>query len=57
LAEDADEDLSVRFIGRQTSREGDRKVKSPSVKRSRRSASTPPGEIFERAYAYVAEHY
>jgi type I restriction enzyme, R subunit len=49
--------MSVRFTGWQTSREGDRKVKVAIRQALKKFGIDPTGEIFERAYAYVAEHY
>ena len=49
--------MNVRFTGWQTSREGDRKVKVAIRQALRKFGIDPTGDIFERAYAYVAEHY
>jgi hypothetical protein len=49
--------MSVRFTGWQTSREGDRKVKVAIRQALKKFGIDPTGEIFDRAYAYVAEHY
>jgi type I restriction enzyme, R subunit len=49
--------MSVSFTGWQTSREGDRKVKVAIRQALKKFGIDPTGDIFERAYAYVAEHY
>jgi type I restriction enzyme R subunit len=49
--------MGVRFTNWQTSREGDRKVKIAIRQALKKFGIDPTGEIFERAYAYVAEHY
>ena len=49
--------LGVRFSGWQTSREGDRTVKFEIRKAFKKYGLEPTGELFDRAYAYVAEHY
>jgi type I restriction enzyme, R subunit len=49
--------MGVRFAGWQTSREGDRTVKFEIRKAFKKYALEPTGELFDRAYAYVAEHY
>jgi len=49
--------MSVRFTGWQTSREGDRKVKVAIRQALKKFGIDPTGDVFERAYAYVAEHY
>jgi type I restriction enzyme R subunit len=47
----------ARFLGWQTSREGDRVVKFEIRKAFKKYGLEPTGELFDRAYAYVAEHY
>jgi type I restriction enzyme R subunit len=47
----------ARFSGWQTSREGDRIVKFEIRKAFKKYGLEPTGELFDRAYAYVAEHY
>ena len=47
----------ARFSGWQTSREGDRTVKFEIRKAFKKYGLEPTGELFDRAYAYVAEHY
>lgn len=47
----------VRFTGWQTSREGDRTVKFEIRRAFKKFGLEPTGELFDRAYAYVAEHY
>lgn len=49
--------MGVRFSGWQTSREGDRVVKFEIRKAFKKYGLEPTGELFDRAYAYVAEHY
>ena len=49
--------MGVRFSGWQTSREGDRTVKFEIRKAFKKYGLEPTGELFDRAYAYVAEHY
>jgi hypothetical protein len=49
--------MGVRFAGWQASREGDRTVKFEIRKPLKKYGLEPIGEIFDRAYAYVAEHY
>lgn len=49
--------VTVRFTGWQASREGDRLVKFELRRALKKFGLDPTGEIFERAYAYVAEHY
>ncbi len=49
--------MAVRFSGWQTSREGDRTVKFEIRKAFKKYGLEPTGELFDRAYAYVAEHY
>jgi type I restriction enzyme R subunit len=49
--------MGVRFAGWQASREGDRTVKFEIRKALKKYGLEPIGEIFDRAYAYVAEHY
>ena len=43
--------------GEQTSREGDRLVKFELRKALKKFGIEPTGDLFDRAYAYVAEHY
>jgi hypothetical protein len=50
-------DVGVRFSGCQTSREGDRTLKFAIRKAFKKYGLEPTGELFDRAYAYVAEHY
>jgi type I restriction enzyme, R subunit len=47
----------VRFTGWQSSREGDRTVKFEIRRAFKKYGLEPTGELFDRAYAYVAEHY
>jgi type I restriction enzyme R subunit len=49
--------MGVRFSGWQTSRQGDRTVKFEIRKAFKKYGLEPTGELFDRAYAYVAEHY
>jgi type I restriction enzyme R subunit len=49
--------MGVRFAGWQASREGDRTVKFEIGRALEKYGLEPIGEIFDRAYAYVAEHY
>lgn len=49
--------MGVRFTGWQTSREGDRTVKFEIRRAFKKFGLEPTGELFDRAYAYVAEHY
>ena len=49
--------MGVRFTGWQRSREGDRTVKFEIRKAFKKYGLEPTGELFDRAYAYVAEHY
>jgi type I restriction enzyme R subunit len=49
--------MGVRFAGWQASREGDRTVKFEIRKAFKKYGLEPTGELFDRAYAYVAEHY
>jgi type I restriction enzyme R subunit len=49
--------MGVRFAGWQTSREGDRTVKFEIRRAFKKFGLEPTGELFDRAYAYVAEHY
>jgi type I restriction enzyme R subunit len=49
--------MSIRFSGWQTSREGDRAVKFELRKALKKFGIEPTGDLFDRAYAYVAEHY
>lgn len=49
--------MGVRFTGWQTSREGDRTVKFEIRRAFKKYGLEPTGELFDRAYAYVAEHY
>ena len=42
--------------GGQTSREGDRTVKFELRKALKKFGIEPTGDLFDRAYAYVAEH-
>lgn len=49
--------MGVRFSGWQTSREGDRTVKFEIRRAFKKYGLEPTGELFDRAYAYVAEHY
>jgi type I restriction enzyme R subunit len=49
--------MSIRFSGWQTSREGDRVVKFELRKALKKFGIEPTGELFDKAYAYVAEHY
>ena len=49
--------MGVRFTGWQTSREGDRTVKFEIRQAFKKFGLEPTGELFDRAYAYVAEHY
>jgi type I restriction enzyme, R subunit len=49
--------MGVRFTGWQTSREGDRTVKFEIRRSFKKFGLEPTGELFDRAYAYVAEHY
>lgn len=49
--------MGVRFTGWQGSREGDRTVKFEIRKAFKKFGLEPTGELFDRAYAYVAEHY
>jgi len=49
--------MSIRFTNWQTSRDGDRKVKVAIRQALKKFGIDPTGEIFDRAYAYVAEHY
>jgi len=49
--------MSIRFHGWQTSREGDRAVKFELRKALKKFGIEPTGDLFDRAYAYVAEHY
>ena len=48
--------MGVRFTGWQTSREGDRVVKFEIRKAFKKYGLEPTGDLFDRAYAYVAEH-
>jgi type I restriction enzyme R subunit len=48
--------MGVRFSGWQSSREGDRTVKF-EIRRAFKNGLEPTGGLFDRAYAYVAEHY
>jgi len=49
--------MQVRFPSWQTSRQGDRQVKI-SIRAALKKFGLPAqGELFDRAYAYVAEHY
>lgn len=41
----------------QASREGDRLVKFEIRRALKKFGLDPTGELFDRAYAYVAEHY
>ncbi|HEX5559467.1 MAG TPA: HsdR family type I site-specific deoxyribonuclease [Gaiellales bacterium] len=49
--------MAARFSGWQTSREGDRTVKFEIRRAFKKYGLEPTGELFDRAYAYVAEHY
>jgi type I restriction enzyme R subunit len=49
--------MGVRFAGWQTSREGDRTVKFEIRRAFKKYGLEPTGDLFDRAYAYVAEHY
>jgi type I restriction enzyme, R subunit len=49
--------MSIRFSGWQTSREGDRTVKFELRKALKKFGIEPTGDLFDKAYAYVAEHY
>lgn len=49
--------MGVRFSGWQTRREGDRAVKFSIRTAFKKYGLDPTGELFDRAYAYVAEHY
>jgi type I restriction enzyme R subunit len=49
--------MGVRFTGWQTSREGDRTVKFEIRRAFKKFGLEPTGELFDHAYAYVAEHY
>lgn len=49
--------MSIRFSGWQTSREGDRLVKFELRKALKKFGIEPTGDLFDKAYAYVAEHY
>jgi type I restriction enzyme R subunit len=49
--------MGIRFTGWQTSRVGDRTVKFEIRRAFRKFGLDPTGELFDRAYAYVAEHY
>ncbi len=49
--------MSIRFSGWQTSREGDRTVKFELRKALKKFGIEPTGDLFNKAYAYVAEHY
>ncbi len=49
--------MGIRFTGWQTSREGDRTVKFEIRRAFKKFGLDPTGELFDRAYAYVAEHY
>lgn len=49
--------MGARFSGWQASREGDRTVKFEIHKAFKKYGLEPTGELFDRAYAYVAEHY
>ncbi len=49
--------MGVRFAGWQSSREGDRTVKFEIRRAFKKYGLEPTGELFDRAYAYVAEHY
>jgi type I restriction enzyme, R subunit len=49
--------MGIRFAGWQTSKEGDRTVKFEIRKAFKKYGLEPTGELFDRAYAYVAEHY
>lgn len=49
--------VTVRFTGWQGSREGDRLVKFEIRRALKKFGLDPMGELFDRAYAYVAEHY
>lgn len=48
---------AVRFPGWQATREGDRQVKVEIRAALKKFGLDPTGELFDRAYAYVAEHY
>ncbi len=49
--------MSVRFSGWQTSREGDRAVKFELRNALKKFGIEPTGDLFDKAYAYVAEYY
>jgi type I restriction enzyme, R subunit len=49
--------MGARFTGWQASREGDRTVKFEIRRAFKKYGLEPTGELFDRAYAYVAEHY
>jgi type I restriction enzyme, R subunit len=49
--------MGIRFHGWQTSRQGDRTVKIELRKALKKFGIDPTGDLFDRAYAYVAEHY
>jgi type I restriction enzyme R subunit len=49
--------MGVRFAGWQASREGDRTVKFEIRRAFKKYGLEPTGDLFDRAYAYVAEHY
>jgi type I restriction enzyme R subunit len=49
--------MGIRFHGWQTSRQGDRTVKIELRKALKKFGVDPTGDLFDRAYAYVAEHY
>ena len=49
--------MGARFSGWQTSREGDRTVKFEIRRAFKKYGLEPTGGLFDRAYAYVAEHY
>jgi len=47
----------VRHSGWQTSQPGDREVRQQLRKVLKNNGLPPQGELFDRAYAYVREHY
>jgi type I restriction enzyme R subunit len=49
--------MAVRFDGWQATREGDRQVKVEIRAALKKFGLDPTGELFDRAYAYVAERY
>ena len=49
--------MGARFSCWQSSREGDRAVKFEIRKAFKKYGLQPTGELFDRAYAQVAEHY